>query len=1033
MTTVPPDRSAIPPEEPAWRPTLPASIGAYRILGILGVGGMGAVYEAEQDNPLRKVALKVIRPELVSPDLVKRFNRESDVLGRLEHPGIARIYEAGTAEGPHGPQPFFAMELVKGDDLDTYARLHKLTVSQRLGLFIRICEAVHYAHQQGVIHRDLKPANILVDATGQPKILDFGVARLNDPELKVTRQTTVGQVVGTLQYMSPEQVNADPLDLDTRSDVYSLGVILYELLAERLPYDISRHMLHEAAMVILQVDPAPLSSVDRNLRGDVETIVSKALEKEKNRRYSSADELASDIRRFLNHEPISARPASAMYQLRKFAARNRALVGGLTLAMIILVIGTVVSLWQAVRATQAEKLAESRRAEAVTSGTMAEQGRAEAAASLLAADSARADAQREKVQAIASAEQARREVAKAKAVNAFLQDMLGSADPSRARGQELTMGELLDQAAITARDSSGRRQPEVQAAVNATIGRTYFSLGRYEQARPLLDSAYAIRTRVLGASSLDLAQSATDRAELATQVGEYQLAEKRLTEALAIERRQLAPNDDRIAADLSSLARIRYSVGDNAAAERLYRQALALAISRHGKTGTVVASHQRALGAFLSFLSRTAEADTLLKSSMAMMRLAFGTNHPQLVTGAIALGDNNLTAANFPAAEQNFQEGLTIAHTIFGQEHPTVADLIARLGSVKADEHRYEEAEPLLREALAMRIRLLGEQHPDVQLVRTELGRLLERQQRFDSADSLFTAALLARRAALSDSSPAVASSLQDLGYSAELAQNWTRAEQYYRESLVVWRKGHYERDETGAMGQLGWALAKQNRLDEAEPILRDVLVRQQKAYGDSSWLAGDAYEKLAFVEMSRGNLAKAESLSVAGLAIRRAVYGLRSPQAAEQLQNLAYMRELQSDTTGAVPYLRESFEIISTTRPPGDFAIMLVQQWLAVDLCSSGRVKEGRTLAEQAVALVPLDSTNSLSWRLRSSLGYCLSRAAEFAEAEPLLLQGEAGLRAVPNVYPGHLNDMIQRLVSLYHDWGKPEQEAAWRDKLAH
>ncbi|MEO8452265.1 MAG: serine/threonine-protein kinase, partial [Gemmatimonadota bacterium] len=344
--TVPPDPPASPPPDDFSRSRRPKTIGRYRIIGTLGEGGMGTVYEAEQDQPQRMVALKVIRSDFVIPELMRRFARESEVLGRLQHPGIAQIYEAGTAEGPHGPQPFFAMELVKGQSLTEYASARALNVDQRLELFARVCDAVHYAHKQGVIHRDLKPANIMVDAGGQPKILDFGVARLTDADVKATRQTSVGEVIGTLQYMSPEQVNADPGDIDTRSDVYSLGVILYELLSGQLPYDLAHRMIYEAARVIVIEDPAPLSSLNRTLKGDVEVIVGKALEKEKNRRYSSAADLASDVRRFLSNEPIAARPASAMYQLGKFARRNRALVGGLAVAALILVLGTAVSLWQ---------------------------------------------------------------------------------------------------------------------------------------------------------------------------------------------------------------------------------------------------------------------------------------------------------------------------------------------------------------------------------------------------------------------------------------------------------------------------------------------------------------------------------------------------------------------------------------------------------------------------------------------------------------------------------------------------------------
>ena len=223
----------------------PQSIGRYRIIGTLGEGGMGTVYEAVQDQPQRAVALKVIRPDFVSPEMLRRFALESDILGRLQHPGIAQIYEAGTAQGPYESQSFFAMELVRGQPLNNYTESRGLDVKQRLELFAKICDAVHYAHQQGVIHRDLKPANILVDASGQPKILDFGVARLTNADAQATRQTTVGKVVGTLQYMSPEQVNADPNEVDARSDVYTLGVILYELVSGQLPYNLGKKMSGE--------------------------------------------------------------------------------------------------------------------------------------------------------------------------------------------------------------------------------------------------------------------------------------------------------------------------------------------------------------------------------------------------------------------------------------------------------------------------------------------------------------------------------------------------------------------------------------------------------------------------------------------------------------------------------------------------------------------------------------------------------------------------------------------------------------------
>jgi eukaryotic-like serine/threonine-protein kinase len=262
---------------------LPPCIGQYRILRLLGEGGMGAVYEAEQAQPRRLVALKVIRAGWARPELIRRFQQESETLGRLQHPGIAQIYEAGAAETPFGLQPYFAMELIQGMPLVEYAEEHKLNTRQRLELMIAICEAVEHAHQRGIIHLDLKPGNILVDESGQPKILDFGIARATDSDAQAARETDMGQILGTLAYMSPEQVLADPLALDARSDVYALGVILYELLAGKMPYVLS-NQLHEAVETIRFTEPQKLSSIDQSYRGDIETIVAKALEKDKERR-----------------------------------------------------------------------------------------------------------------------------------------------------------------------------------------------------------------------------------------------------------------------------------------------------------------------------------------------------------------------------------------------------------------------------------------------------------------------------------------------------------------------------------------------------------------------------------------------------------------------------------------------------------------------------------------------------------------------------------------------------------------------------
>lgn len=425
------------------------TVARYRVLRVIGEGGMATVYEAEQDHPRRTVALKILRPGLSNPKLLRRFEQESQALGRLQHPGIAQIFEAGTADTGFGPQPYFAMELIRGRTLDAHADVCGLTPPQRLELVARIAEAVHHAHQRGVIHRDLKPGNIIVDESGQPKVLDFGIARATDSDTRATSQTDVGQLLGTLTYMSPEQTLADPLEIDIRSDVYALGVILYELLAGRLPYTAAR-TLPDTVRAIRDEEPVRLGLVDRRFRGDVETIVATALEKDRTRRYGSAVELAADIRRHLADQPIVARPPTTAYQLRKFARRHRALVSSAAAVLLVLLAGVITSVWQAAEAARerdramaaeatataqrnaaldAEQLATRERDRALAAETMLRQERDRA---LTAESDARDERDRARL-AQAAADEERRRAGVAEAAAAAQRDATLAAELQAAR------------------------------------------------------------------------------------------------------------------------------------------------------------------------------------------------------------------------------------------------------------------------------------------------------------------------------------------------------------------------------------------------------------------------------------------------------------------------------------------------------------------------------------------------------------------------------------------------------------------------
>ena len=513
----------------AWQP---ARVGRYRVIRPVGEGGMGVVYEAEQDAPRRTVALKIIRPGLATPAIVRRFTQEAHALGLLQHPGIAQIYEASSADSPFGPQPYFAMEFVRGETLRVYLDQRAPRLTERLELLTRICDAVDHAHQHGIIHRDLKPANILVDESGQPKILDFGVARLTDSDAQADTTDGSGATGGDIGVHEPGAGAGRPRwNSSTRSDVYALGVILpMNCCLDVSPITIS-HKLHEAVKTIQEEEPKRLSSgISKIYRGDVETIVAKALEKEKTRRYGSAAALSTDIRRHLHNEPITARPPTTLYQLQKFSRRHRAVVVGTVAVLLALVAGIVATTREALRARTAEQTARS--AQQTT-----------------------------------------------EAVNDFLRNDLlayasahAQAGPSVAPDPELKVRTALDRAAARI-EGKFAAQPLVEAAIRHTIGRTYVDLGIYQEAQPHIERALALRRSALG-DGAETVDTMYDLSNLLLQQGKYADAEPQLRTVVDVRRRLLGEQHADTLAAASALGLVYAAQGKLEPAEPLLASAV---------------------------------------------------------------------------------------------------------------------------------------------------------------------------------------------------------------------------------------------------------------------------------------------------------------------------------------------------------------------------------------------------------------------------------------------------------------------------
>jgi eukaryotic-like serine/threonine-protein kinase len=741
----------IPPQESPTIAHTPSSgaggvgpesvIGKYRLQQRIGAGGMGEVYEAMQLEPVRRrVALKLIKRGMDTERVVARFESERQALALMDHECIARVFDAGsTDEG----RPYFVMEYVKGVPITEYCQSNRLDTRAKLKLFLRVCEGVQHAHQKGIIHRDIKPTNVLVtiqEAKTVPKIIDFGLAKATAHSLTdSTLFTELGQLVGTPEYMSPEQAEMSGLDVDTRTDVYALGVLLYELLVGALPYDakalrqggfdeIRRRLRDDepprpsTRISALSADPGPAArrpkaeaaAISKQLRGDLDWIVMKAMEKDRTRRYNSASDLAADVQRHLRNDPVLAGPPSTTYRMRKFVLRHKVGVLAASVVMLAVLLGILGTSIGLVRTKRAEHVA-------------------------------------------------REEAETARQISDFLVGLFKVSDPSESVGNTITAREILDRGATRIQNELGN-QPRTQARLMNTMGDVYTSLGLYDAARPLLEKSLGLRRASGGNGDLLEAESLADLANLDRLQANFAAAESLLLLARAVREKELGPEHPLVASTLCDLGVAYSRQGKNELAEPLFKRALEVDERALGPEHPEVARVLKELGIHQWRQGRYAEAEPLYKRALAIWEQAYGPEHLEVARTLVNLAIAYRAQGKYGAAVPLYQRALAIYEKVLGPEHPLVAGGLNNLALVYRDLGDYAAAEPLLARSLQIQTKRLGPDHPDVASVLNNLANMKRDEKDYAGAEPLYRRALAIREHALGPEHPEVAESLEDLG-----------------------------------------------------------------------------------------------------------------------------------------------------------------------------------------------------------------------------------------------------------------------------
>ena len=754
-------------------------LGSYRLLERVGRGGMGEVYAGERiDGQFeQRVAVKLVRRGLDSPDIVRRFDAERRILGRLEHPFIAQIYDGGVAADG---RPYLVMEFVEGLPIDGYCRQRDLPLAARLELFRRVLSAVQYAHQNLVIHRDLKPSNILITREGTPKLLDFGIAKLLD-SAEAAQAATVTQRWQrrlTPDYASPEQFRGE--SITTASDVYSLGVVLYQLLTGRSPYRLEGRPPAAVERAVCEEPPVRPSAAAapghrRRLRGDLDNILLMALRKEPRRRYPSADRLSEDLRRHLEALPVRAREDTFVYRTSKFLRRHK---GAAVFLLMLSAFGLAMTV-QSLRLGRAYERTSTALSTAEVEGQKAEE------------------------------------------VLAFLVGILEVADPRGSESEAVTVREVLREGSRRVRRELAE-QPEVQATLMDTIGQVYLQLGLLDEAEPLFEESLETRRERLGGDHPDVATSLHHLGRLRRETGDWKAAEPLIEEALEVRRAVFGDDHLQVAESLNNLGLLYYHMGDYRRAEPALRQALEIRRRDLPEPHRQVAESLNNLGLLRFRTGDATGAEPLLRRAAQGYEASLGADHPDLAAALQNLALVLHRKGDPVEAEGVLRRVLTLQRRRLGEDHRDVADTLKNLGALLVRREAYEEAEGLLRQALEIHRQSLGGEHPDVAGDLNDLGVLLQAKGELAAAEPLLLGALELRRQVLPEGHPSLASSLVSLGSLRLDAGRPAEAVPLLREGLEIRREalppGHWRI--ALAENVLGGALAEMGRWQEAGLLL---------------------------------------------------------------------------------------------------------------------------------------------------------------------------------------------------------------------